>query len=454
MSKPHEVSEQEWVRVNEAIPAAGEHQIDAATLEQERIPTPEGLLMYPELGSGVSGCVHPAVDRKLLRTVAVKRLRGEWAVESFYRDGFIAEAQITGQLEHPNIVPVHELAISDQGVPYFTMKLVDGLSFRDWLRLPRYRTGTRERLHEGLEILLKVCDGIAYAHSRGVVHRDLKPDNIMIGTFGQVYVMDWGLARLTKTKPASGEYAQMEADAPVGTPYYMSPEQARGISKEMDERTDVFCLGAIMYQVVSGRVPYGNTHDVDKILGMAIAGQTIPIDHACRNLSVSPRIRAIISKAIAADPDERYQTASELKDDVQRFLRGGQYLPSKVFAPGEVILTEGETGEEAYMITRGNCRAFRTVAGEEEELGTMGTGEVFGEMALLLFEPRAATVVAIDEVHLLVLDKQTMRDGLDIDGWTGALVRALAQRFSDLEQQVRASGLRGQVKSDRPARGG
>src|SRR6185295_1611089 len=127
----------------------------------------------------------------------------------FYRDSFIAEAQMTGQLEHPNIVPVHELALDANEVPYFTMKLVQGSPFSDWLA--QRPPGTIDRIEGGIEILLKVCDALAYAHHRGVIHRDLKPDNIMVGSFGQVYVMDWGLARLSKTQPASGSAAAMEA---------------------------------------------------------------------------------------------------------------------------------------------------------------------------------------------------------------------------------------------------
>src|SRR5262249_342352 len=147
----------------------------------------------------------------------------------------------------------------------------------------------------------------------------------------------------------------------------------------------------------------------------------------------------IVNKAIAADPADRYQTVVELAEDVRRFVRGGLHLPTKTFAAGEVILREGEPGDVAYMITSGECRVYRTVDGPEETLGTMGAGDVFGEMALLLYEPRAASVVALEPVTVVIVDKQTLDEGLGIDGWSGALVRALAHRFRDLEQQVRES---------------
>ena len=147
-------------------------------------------------------------------------------------------------------------------------------------------------------------------------------------------------------------------------------------------------------------------------------------------------------RATQPDPADRYQTITEMQDAMRAFLHGGMHLPRKTFAPGEAIIREGDKGDEAYMIVTGRCRAFRTVDGVEEQLSVMEAGDAFGEMALILFEPRAATVVAVDNVTVLVLDQATMNEGLGLSGWTGALVRALAQRFNDLEQMVRSSGIR------------
>ena len=430
------------VHVIETIPVRGENKVTAAEVAAEGIPTPAHLRIFPELGRGGMGRIHPATDRNLLRHVALKRLDRELAQVPMYKDGFIAEAQMTGQLEHPNIVPVHELAVSDEGVPYFTMKLVQGINFDAWLRDPEHELGSTERLQEGLEIFLKVCDAVAYAHHRGVIHRDLKPENIMVAGFGQVYLMDWGLARLTKTRPASGARAQMEAKGAVGTPTFMAPEQARGNPEEMDERSDVFGLGAILYEIISGRMPYGPSMNVDYVLAQAVAGKIVPIDQATLGIGVSKRIRSIVERATKAEPAERYQSVVELQEAVRGFLRGGLHLPRKTFGPGTVIIREGEVGGEAYMIVSGQCRAYRAVNGGSETLGTMNAGDVFGEMALLLDEPRAASVEAVDQVTVLVLDQQTMTTGLGFDGWTGALVRALAHRFRAVEQQMRDSGVK------------
>jgi serine/threonine-protein kinase len=322
------------------------------------------------------------------------------------------------------------------------MKLVHGVGFHDWLADARRPPGSTARLEEGLEIFLKICDAIAYAHHRGVLHRDLKPDNIIVAGFGQVYVMDWGLARLSRTRPASGANAQMEAPGPVGTPEYMPPEQARGDPTEMDERSDVFGLGAILYEIVTGQMPYGPEVDPDRIIELATAGRVIPIDQAAPRITVPGRLRAIVERATKPRPTDRYPSVIALQEDVRAFLLGGLHLPSRTFEAGELILREGDAGDAAYLILTGRCRAYRKADDGEETLAMMGPGDVFGEMALLLDEPRAASVQAAEAVTLLVLDRATLAEGLGVEGWPGALVRALAQRFRDLERLVRSAGLR------------
>jgi serine/threonine-protein kinase len=421
----------------------GDHAFPDELAQTEGIPTPEHLCVALELGRGSMGHVHFASDRNLLRQVALKRLDKEYTTNPVYRQGFIAEAQITGQLEHPNIVPVHELAVDEHGVPFFTMKLVQGVSFSAWLAEPAHPVGSTERLERGLEILLKVCDAVAYAHHRGVIHRDLKPDNIMVADFGQVYLMDWGVALLRGSPvPASAERRPQPNAGPVGTPAYMSPEQARGDPDKMDERTDVFGLGAMLYELVTGKLCYGNPAPARVILLRAHMGSVVPVDVAAPGGGVPRRLHAIIERAIDPDPEKRHPSVVDLQRDLRAFVRGGFHLPRRQFAPGEIIMREGDVGDAAYMIVAGRCHAFRNVGNERETLAVMEVGEVFGEMSLLLDEPRAASVEALEAVMLLVLDSHTLTEGLGADGWTGALVRALAQRFRDLEHQFRNAGLR------------
>jgi len=435
--------DEEWSRepvyVTESIPVSGAHEVTPDEIEREAIPVPRHLRVLKELARGGMGCIHPATDRHLLRHVALKRLERSLADEPYYRDGFIAEAQITGQLEHPNIVPVHELAFDEQGALYFTMKLVLGTSLDQWLSEPEHALGTSARLERGLEILVKVCDAVAYAHHRGVVHRDLKPGNVMVASFGQVYVMDWGLARLTRLAPAYRRRA--EVPGMVGTIAYMAPEQASGDPAQMDERTDVFGIGAILYELLSGHCPYGDTQSDEVLLARVRAGAVVSIDAATAGLGLAKQIRAIVERATQPNPSKRHQSVLELRDEITAFLRHGLHLPQKRVSAGTLIIREGEIGDAAFIITSGNCRVFRDVNGSQETLSGLGVGDIFGEMALLLDEPRAASVEATSEVTLLVLDKATLGAGLGTGGWTGTLVRALARRFHDLELKMRSLGV-------------
>ena len=171
----------------------------------------------------------------------------------------------------------------------------------------------------------------------------------------------------------------------------------------MDERSDVFGLGALLYEIVSGHTPYGKAKSAKEILAKAVAGQVVPLEAVTFGMDVSKRLRAIVARAVAPEPAQRFQSVLELQDDVRRFLRGGLYLPSQIFMPGTVIVREGDVGDTAYMIVSGRCRAFRDLPDGDETLAIMEAGDVFGEMALLLDEPRAASVEAVDQVTVLVL---------------------------------------------------
>jgi len=420
------------------------HEERIQQLISAALPDPaQRLKLAGELARGGMGAVRLAFDSALQRRMAAKTMHASTYEHVMLVHGFLREAQVTGQLDHPNIVPIHELGRDAKGELYFTMKLVEGQSLKTLIGGDPI--ADVDRLFNLLEIFVKICDALGFAHSRGVLHCDIKSANVMVGEFGQVYLMDWGLAKLTRSKTLGAD-ALMNVEGTVGTPEFMSPEQARGKPTDIDERTDVFGLGALLFEVLSGMGPYGLHEDANYILDLARAGRMISIDDACRPYAVSRRIRAVAQKATAADPNHRHQTVTALKEEMRAFLSGGLHLPRMQFGKGEVIVSEGERGDAAFMIVAGRCRAYRTADGREETLAIMEPGEAFGEMALLLKEPRAASVVAVDDVTVLVLDGATLNEGLGLSGWTGALVRALAQRFADLEKLVRSSGLRRSVQ--------
>ncbi|MCC7509975.1 MAG: tetratricopeptide repeat protein [Planctomycetes bacterium] len=315
-----------------------------------------------ELGRGGMGVVLQVRDNDLRRDVAMKVMRADKIKPGsqhgqFALQRFVEEAQITGQLEHPNIVPIHELGADSKGRVFFTMKLVQGKPLADILRALRAGDVATERdypLDRLLQIYLKVCDAMNFAHAHDVIHRDLKPENIMIGRFGEVMVMDWGLARIlnqpdgepggapliqTDSKPGDSTGSvrpsalSMEGTI-AGTPAYMAPEQARGEVSKVDQRADIFALGAILYELLVLRPPY-TAEGSSAVLVQAAQGDLsdpytrVANDDELRARlvrlpggKIPPELAAIAMHALEKRADDRYPTVRALQTDVEDFIAG------------------------------------------------------------------------------------------------------------------------------------
>jgi|GEM_PF-1033173 len=295
------------------------------------------------VGQGGMGAVLRAHEATTHRTVAMKVMLANISEADVVR--FISEAQITSQLEHPNIVPVHELGVDEHDQVFYTMKLVQGVNLReilDKLKAGDADTCAQYPLRRLLVVLLRVCDAIAFAHSKGVIHRDLKPDNVMIGDFGEVLVMDWGLAKVLGTpevpyEPAAAAMEKVVSSARsaqgdsfthvgafVGTPHYMSPEQARGETETLDARADVWALGAILRQILSLAAPVEG-EDADEIMAKVRAGQLVTIPKEaphCPGGWVPEALTAVAEKAQSVDREKRYATAAEFREEIDAYLGG------------------------------------------------------------------------------------------------------------------------------------
>jgi serine/threonine-protein kinase len=372
-------------------------------------------------------------DRVLNRDVAMKVLCSSYDPEDRSVVRFMKEAQTTAQLDHPNIVPVHELGVEGTKV-FFTMKLVGGRSLSQLFSEAHARDRSPERLEQLLRVFTKVCDAVSFAHSRGVVHRDLKPTNVMVGSHGQVYVMDWGASRLLEDSEAVAA-ANSETEEPgtiIGTATYMAPEQAWGQSDAIDERTDVFGLGAILYHLLTGRGPHFHV-DPQRALGLARACVVASPEERCIWNDVPVRLCEITHKALSLRSADRHATVDLLKQDIEEFLQGGGWFRTRFFAPGENVVTQGGDGDEAYIIQSGRCRVSKLVAGQEIPLGELGPGDVFGEAAVLTEETRTASVTAIEPLTVKVVTRATLDRELSRNPWLSSFVRALARRFVDLD---------------------
>jgi len=397
--------------------------LTAAPRERERF-TDEGAIAF-----GGRGAVHAVVDNTLLRRVAMKRLRP--GTDSAIALRFLEEAQVTGQLDHPNIVPVYEVGEDADGAQsYFTMKLVRGRTLSELLAELGERRLEVDNLEQLIHIMLKVCDAVAFAHSRLVVHRDLKPDNLMVGSYGQVYVMDWGLARLLAMPPNPDE-----AQLVLGTPAYMAPEQAQSDLFPIDIRTDVYALGGILYRILTDRPPHVGESAMDAIL-QSIAGTITPPEELLPNTPLPPELCRIALRALSFDPADRYESVEALRADLERLLKGGGWLDTRAYPAGSLIVREGDDAHEAFVIEQGHCEAYKGEDGDRVAVRAMGPGEVFGETAVLTAKKRTASVRAVDEVTVKIVTRESLERELSRSGWMKSFVSALAERFREIDDRL------------------
>jgi len=326
------------------------------TQQEGNIPSPSKPTVAPETsrsGTGVRrtpgrfrilrphargglGKVSVALDQELNREVALKEILGQFSDDQNARERFLLEAEITGGLEHPGIVPVYSLGRGQNGQPYYAMRFIVGDSLRQVVDTfhqtdnpNRKDPGARQlALRQLLDKFIDVCNAMEYAHSRGVLHRDLKPANVMVGKFGETLVVDWGLAKAmgqreigaeSALKPISvlsGSVQTLQGSA-MGTPAYMSPEQAAGKLEDLGPATDIYSLGATLFHILCGRPPFKNENVTETLRKVRLGEFPRPRDI---QPDIPRGLEAICLKGMALNPEDRYPSARAIAEDVEHWM--------------------------------------------------------------------------------------------------------------------------------------
>lgn len=378
--------------------------------------TPRGQIAIKRLlGRGGMGEVHLARQLPLDRDVAVKTLRrsagtGEEAIDSLLR-----ESWVTGRLEHPNIVPVHNLGRNQDDEPVLVLKNVEGISWAELLRDPSKSPrnfDSEEPLDWHLEILSDVCDAVHFAHSRGIIHRDIKPENVMIGEYGEIYLLDWGVAVSLEAGSESRLPTLEDVTTPAGTPAYMAPEMTTGESEDLCRRSDVYLLGATLHEIVTGEPP----HDGESLYETMLAAYTA--DAPEYGGEVDPDLAAICRRAMQPDPDDRYESAEAMRRAVVHHRRRRESI---------------RISEEAEERLRDLRDAIADGAPESRIYEAFGESRFGFEQALRVSDDNEAAREGLQEVLEVMAEQELERGAADA---AALLINDLPEPNPELEDRL------------------
>jgi len=341
-------------------------------LKKPSSPSIHRYIFRREIGEGGQGIVWEVDDTELGRRIALKKVHPKHANDPLHSGMLIEESRNTGRLDHAGIVPVYDLGQDDEGNPFFTMQLIRGEKLSDRVKAIRYEELGRDAMVNQIRPLLRhliaACNALQYAYDKcKVIHRDIKPENIMVNRYGETVVMDWGMGKAVEDAsqldeassmlfvPASGSGTGIEktqVGSVKGTLGYLSPEQAQAMNTALDHRTDIYGLGATLYRVLTGTVPYSGTNP-QETLGRAKLNQFVPPRD--RNSRVPRELEAICLKAMATSPSDRYQKATDMGKDLENWLDGEpiSVVPDHLFRKSERWLRKHAKGVIASLLLLG-----------------------------------------------------------------------------------------------------
>ena len=400
------------------------------------------------IGSGGIAEIKSSFDSQLNRIVATKKLQKKSFDNEHLLKAFIREARLMSFLDHPGIVPIYDAFIGDDGRPCYTMKLVDGMRLSSLMEYRKIKNDMASvSLSKQLDIFIKICETMAYAHSMGVIHLDIKPDNILVGKYGEVMVLDWGNAKLFDTEKYDhffeihiGNAVDVDIEKEIngiilGTPDYMSPEQTHSSRDRLTPSSDIFSAGIILYQLLTGEQPFSNFEDTKEIMTRIRSFSPKKIHEI--NSDVPLKLSEICMKMLHKNPDKRYTSFDDILTEFSQFYNSGEEFQTKIYSKGKTIISEGREGNHAFKILTGKVEVSKIVNGEKKILNILGDGEVVGELAIFSNQPRNATIVAMEETEIRVMGRDSVERELEkLSPWVGSMVKTLSERFIELNNEV------------------
>lgn len=381
-----------------------------------------------KLVSGGMGAILEVIDQDLYRPTAMKIIKPSFKNDERALVEFIREAKITALLEHPNIIPIHELGLSDETGLYFTMKLMKGEPLDQILNELKNANPEYEEKYNAyslMNIFRKICDAVDFAHSKNIIHRDIKPHNVIVGRYGEVILMDWGLALYIGDPDKEDDPLQRDALRAIsdltdeekniiqGSPAYMAPEQVNGEFSLLDKKTDIFLLAATLYNILTLEKPYTGKN-LKEVLRKVKERDLIYPQKRSPDRHISDELCRIVMKASSLRKEDRHNSIQELIDDIDDAVSGRVLKQEKkLFAGGQFLMKEGEDGEEAYLITKGSVQVYRQADSYSKvTLGILKEGDIVGEMALITDDKRSASVEALEDTEASVLTKDILSRNL------------------------------------------
>ncbi len=394
---------------------------------QRAVPRGKNTPKYKFQGkliSGGMGAILEVIDQDFYRPTAMKVIKPSFKNDERALVDFIREAKITAMLEHPNIIPVHELGLSEETGLFFTMKLMQGEPLNSILNeIKKGNAVYQEKYNKYslMNIFRKICDAVDFAHAKNIIHRDIKPHNVIVGRHGEVLLMDWGLALYIGDPEKEENPSQKAALQHIleltdkgkniiqGSPAYMAPEQAGGDGTQLDKKTDIFLLAATFYHILTLEAPYTGENLKD-VLQKARQRNLIHPQKRSPERHIPDELCRIVMKASALKKEDRYASVQELIQDLDGVI-AGHWLKQekKLFTSGQFLMHEGEEAGEAYLIDKGKVQVYRQAEGGGKlVLGTLSEGDIVGEMALITNDKRSASVKALEDTEVSVLTKDIL----------------------------------------------